>query len=142
MDLKERVMHYVGILDGGSDVWGVRVPDVEGCVGGGPTPEAAVSGAIEALRDLLVDYEAAGVGVRPPRTMAEISADPECGFDPKTESIVMIPAIREVGRIVKANISIDAGALAAIDEAARRRGMTRSAFLTAATLATIERDAV
>ena len=30
-------MHYVGILDGSGDVWGVRVPDVEGCVGGGAT---------------------------------------------------------------------------------------------------------
>lgn len=135
-------MHYVGILDGSGDVWGVRVPDVEGCVGGGATPEEAVTGAVEALRDLLADYEETGVNVRQPRSMTEIAVDPECAFDPKFESLVMVPAIRDAGRIVKANISIDARVLATIDEAAKRRGMTRSAFLTAATLAMIERDAV
>ena len=31
--------YYVGILDGAKDVWGVRMPDVPGCHGGGATPE-------------------------------------------------------------------------------------------------------
>lgn len=135
-------MHFVGILDGVGNVWGVRVPDVEGCVGGGATPEEAVSGAIEALRDLLADYEAAGVMLKRPRTMTEIADDPDCAFDPKSELFVLVPAIRDSGRIVRANISIDAGALAAIDESAKRRGMTRSAFLTSVALGAIERDAV
>ena len=135
-------MQYVGILDGGGNVWGVRVPDVQGCVGGGRSPEEAVSGAIEALRDLLADYKGSGTSIRPPRSLTEITADPENAFDPKLESLVMVPVIQDAGRIVKANISIDAGALAAIDAAAGRRGMTRSAFLTSAALHAIERDAI
>jgi predicted RNase H-like HicB family nuclease len=142
MDLKEIGMHYVGILDGGGKVWGVRVPDVPGCVGGGATAEEAISSAIEALRDLLADNAARGLALRPARTMAEIAANAECAFDPESESLVMVPAIRESGRLIKANISIDSGALAAIDDAAGRRGMTRSAFLTSVALATIERDAI
>jgi predicted RNase H-like HicB family nuclease len=142
LDVKVNVMQYVGILDGSDGVWGVRVPDVQGCVGGGATPQEALSGAIEALRDLLADYDATGVRVNSPRAPSEIAADPECAFDPKSEALVMVPAIRDAGRIVKANISIDAGALAVIDAAAGRRGMTRSAFLASAALATIERDAV
>jgi predicted RNase H-like HicB family nuclease len=135
-------MHYVGILDGGGKVWGVRVPDVPGCVGGGATAEDAVSSAIEALRDLLADNAARGLIVRPARTMGEIAKDSECEFDPASESFIMVPAILESGRLIKANISIDSGALAAIDDAAGRRGMTRSAFLASAALATIERDAI
>ena len=40
--------------------------------------------------------------------------------------------IVETGRPVKANLSLDAGLLAAIDEAAAARGLTRSAFLASA----------
>jgi hypothetical protein len=40
-----------------------------------------------------------------------------------------IPLVRETGRPVKANLSIDAGILAAIDEQAERRKLTRSAFV-------------
>ena len=38
----------------------------------------------------------------------------------------------EAGRAVKANLSLDAGPLAAIDEAAEARGLTRSALLSSA----------
>ena len=37
------VTQYVGILDGSGTVWGVRVPDLPGCHGGGETPEAAIA---------------------------------------------------------------------------------------------------
>ena len=37
--------HYVGVLDGSGDVWGVRIPDIPGCVGGGATAEAAIADA-------------------------------------------------------------------------------------------------
>ena len=37
--------YYVGVLDGGGEVWGVRIPDIPGCVGGGKTPEAAIADA-------------------------------------------------------------------------------------------------
>ena len=44
---------YVGVLDGAGDVWGVRIPDIPGCVGGNATPDAALADAIEALRDVV-----------------------------------------------------------------------------------------
>ena len=47
-------------------------------------------------------------------------------------ALTLVPLILETGRAAKANLSIDDGLLAAIDEAARRRGVTRSAFLAAA----------
>ena len=27
---------YIGIMDGDGDAWGVRIPDLPGCFGGGP----------------------------------------------------------------------------------------------------------
>jgi Ribbon-helix-helix protein, copG family len=52
----------------------------------------------------------------------------------KGEVLVMVPLILDRGRPVRANISLDAGLLEAIDEEAERRGLTRSAFFTSAAL--------
>ena len=49
------------------------------------------------------------------------------------------PLVVDRGRSVKANISLDAGQLDAIDAEAARRGLTRSAFLAAAALELIAR---
>jgi metal-responsive CopG/Arc/MetJ family transcriptional regulator len=46
--------------------------------------------------------------------------------------VATIPLLRESGRPVRANVSIDAGLLETIDEAAGRLGLTRSAFLASA----------
>jgi hypothetical protein len=40
-----------------------------------------------------------------------------------------VPLVRETGKPVKANLSIDAGILAAIDEEAARRKLTRSGLV-------------
>jgi len=47
--------YFVGILDGQDDVWGVRVPDLPGCHGGGPSPEAAIQDAVSALADMAAE---------------------------------------------------------------------------------------
>lgn len=43
--------------------------------------------------------------------------------------LLAVPVIRLSGRTTKANITMDAGLLAAVDATARERGLTRSAFL-------------
>ncbi|MFZ1101831.1 MAG: type II toxin-antitoxin system HicB family antitoxin [Hyphomicrobiaceae bacterium] len=125
---------YVGILDGARDVWGVRIPDFPGCYGGGPTPEAAMSDAINALREVAAHYVANGRAVPAPRTMDEIRRDQAAAYDPSSESMVMVPLLLDKARPVRANISIDAGTLEAIDEEAEKRGLTRSSFLASAAI--------
>jgi metal-responsive CopG/Arc/MetJ family transcriptional regulator len=44
----------------------------------------------------------------------------------------LIPLLLDAGRTVRANLTLDAGLLEAIDEAASQRGITRSAFLASA----------
>jgi predicted RNase H-like HicB family nuclease len=55
--------HYVGILDGSGDTWGVRVPDLPGCHGGGDTAEAAITDAISAAREWAEHHNAKGVAL-------------------------------------------------------------------------------
>jgi hypothetical protein len=47
-------------------------------------------------------------------------------------ALAIVPLLLDAGRPAKANLSIDAGLLAAIDDAAEARGLTRSAFLASA----------
>ena len=121
--------YFVGVLDGGAEVWGVRVPDVPGCVGGGVTPEAAIADAAEALRDVLAHKREGGFAAPRPSTLSEIVASGEIG---EGESAVMIPLLLDSGRTVRANVSFDAALLDAIDAAAKERGLSRSAFLASA----------
>jgi len=121
---------FVGILDGRDDVWGVRIPDVPGCFGGGATAEAAVRDAISALCAMADEAQLVS-----PRSMAEIARDPSAEFKPGDgEIFVMLPFLAESGVPARANISVDKRQLEAIDAAAEARNLTRSAFLVSAAL--------
>jgi predicted RNase H-like HicB family nuclease len=123
--------YYVGILEGDGDVWSIRIPDVPGCHGGGASPEAALADTVSALRFVAAD----GQAVPAPRSIQEVMVDTNAEFNPSAgESFVMIPLLLDRARPVKANISLDAGLLEAIDAEAARRGLTRSAFLVSAAL--------
>jgi predicted RNase H-like HicB family nuclease len=123
--------HYVGILDGSGDTWGVRIPDLPGCHGGGDTAEAAIADAISAAREW-AEHRSAKGGVMPAsRPVGQIIRDGE--LDVRAgETAVMIPLLHDSGRSVRANLSLDSALLEAIDEAARARGLTRSAFIASA----------
>jgi predicted RNase H-like HicB family nuclease len=127
--------YYVAILDGGKDVWGVRFPDFSGCYGGGPTPDAAIADATSALREFAALTIADGDPIPRARTLEELGPDERPG---RGEYLVMIPLILDKGRLVEASISLDAGLLETIDEEAKRRGLTRSAFLASAAIDKIE----
>ena len=128
--------HYVGILDGTGDTWGVRVPDLPGCHGGGDTAEAAIADAISAAREWGEHRNAKGAAMPASRPFSQIIRDGE--LDVRAgETAVMIPLLLDSGRPVRANLSLDAALLEAIDEAARARGLTRSAFIASAARAKI-----
>lgn len=121
--------NYVGILDGGGAVWGVRIPDIDGCVGGGATPEAAIADVTQALRDVLGHKQSSGVPFPKASTISVILQNEKPA---KSESTVIIPVVLDAGRSVRANLTMDAGLLQAIDTAATRAGITRSAYLASA----------
>jgi predicted RNase H-like HicB family nuclease len=84
--------YYVAILDGERDVWGVRIPDLPGCLGGGGSPEAAIADATSAAREWASDVIADGQAVPPPRSVQAVMADPDAEFNASAgEALVMIP---------------------------------------------------
>jgi predicted RNase H-like HicB family nuclease len=128
MDL---MANYVGILDGGGKAWGVRVPDLPGCYGGGATPEAAIADAMSAAREWIAHRQTKGDAAPKARNVAEISKAGEIDAA-NHEAAVIVPVVLDAGRTVRANLTFDAGLLEAIDAEAARRGLTRSAFLASA----------
>jgi predicted RNase H-like HicB family nuclease len=127
--------YFVGILDGAQDIWGVRIPDLPGCYSAGATPDEAISDAVIAARQWAEREAAKGHDIPTPRSVSDVIADPTVAFDAAVGEIcVAVPLLRESYRAVKANISLDAGALAAIDAEAKRRGLTRSVFMVGAAL--------
>ena len=125
------MVHYVGILDGDDDVWGVRIPDLPGCHGGGATAEEAIRDVASAAREWVDHMGAKSVPLPRARTLGQIIVDGELDAG-AGETAVMVPVLLDQGRMVRANLSLDAGLLASIDEAARLRGLTRSAFVASA----------
>ncbi|WFP77668.1 type II toxin-antitoxin system HicB family antitoxin [Mesorhizobium sp. WSM4906] len=131
------MMHFVGVLDGADDVWGIRVPDLPGCHGGGASPEEAIADATSAVREWAETRLAKHLPLPQVRTVAELLRSGEID-SAAGESAVMIPLLIDSGRPVRANLSLDAGLLAAIDAEASRRGLTRSAFIASAAREKIE----
>lgn len=125
------MVQYVGVLDGSGKTYGVRIPDLPGCYGGGKSPEAAIADAMSAAREWLSHRLTKGEKAPKPRDVAQLLKAGELNAK-LNEVAVMIPVVLDAGRTVRANLTFDAGLLEAIDEEAARRGMTRSAFLASA----------
>ena len=125
--------HYAGILEGSGKVWSIRVPDLPGCHGGGKSPDAAITDTISAMREWAQTIASDGAAIPAARGVQAIMKESDVEYDAAAgESIVMLPLLIDLGRPAKANISLDAGMLEAIDAEAALRGMTRSAFMVGA----------
>jgi predicted RNase H-like HicB family nuclease len=121
---------YTALIDGEEGAYGVSFPDLPGCVAMGATLDAAMLGAAEALREYDADVTAAGASLPPASVAERLREDPEVAAALRDgASLTSIALVRETARTVKANLSINAGVLAAIDAEAARRGLTRSALV-------------
>lgn len=120
--------HYIGIVHKDADSsYGISFPDLPGCFSAGEDLIELERNAIEAIELFLDDQDAADF---PARDMNEIARSREADGD--DHMLMAIPYIRSGGRAVRVNVSIDAHMLAAIDAAAKRRKLSRSAFLVSA----------
>lgn len=120
--------HYIALVDGMPGAYGVAFPDAPGCTAMGASLDEALKNGVLALSDWVGNEE-------PPvaSSMEELRLDEDVREQLADGSVfAIVPLIRESGRLVKANISMDAGLLEAIDAAADRAGLTRSAFLGSA----------
>ena len=88
----------------------------------GATLDEALLNAEEALRDYAVEAEKDGRPLVVPTALESVS--PDIG-----STLVTVPLLRLSGRSVRANPTLDEGVAAFIDGEARRRRMTRTAFV-------------
>jgi predicted RNase H-like HicB family nuclease len=132
---------YVAIVDGAPDAYGVVVPDLPGCTSGGVTIDDALRNAVEAVMLWVEDARANGEKIPKARPAEKLRDDPGVAAAlADGGALAYVPLVLDAARPVKANLSLDAGLLNAIDEAAERRGLTRSAFLASAAREKIESE--
>lgn len=121
---------YIALIDGKAGAYGVVFPDLPGCTAMGKTVEQALGNAAELLRDWIDVTEANGEVPPAPRPLEKLRRDADVAAAlAGGATLAAVPLVRETGRPIKANLSIDSGILAAIDEEAARRKLTRSAFV-------------
>lgn len=123
-------MRYFALIDGSEGAYGVVFPDLPGCVAMGGTLDEAMVAASEALGDWINTVEASGHVAPAARTGEELRADPEVTDTLREGSfLTVVSVVRTTGKPVRANLSLDGGVVTAIDAAAQRRGVTRSAMV-------------
>ncbi|WP_420012237.1 type II toxin-antitoxin system HicB family antitoxin [Tateyamaria sp.] len=119
--------YYIGVVhQEGDSAFGIHFPDVPGCF----------SAAADGLDDLLPNAsEALALHLEDEplpsaRTMDAVRSDEDVAQDLEGGAFLLaVPFFRLSGRTTKANITMDAGLLTAVDQTAKARGLTRSAFL-------------
>ena len=117
-------MHYVAVIDKDpGSAYGIQFPEVPGCFSAADSFEDIVPNAIEALSLFFEDGDPV-----PPRGM-EAVRDEVAGNIADGAVLMMIPYVQDRKRVVRVNLSLEKGFLDTLDEAARMRGMTRSAFV-------------
>ncbi len=117
-------MHYVAVIDKDpGSAYGVQFPEVPGCYSAADSFDDIVPNAIEALSLFFEDGEPV-----PPRGI-EAVREQVAESIAEGAVLMMIPYVRDRKRVVRVNLSLEKGFLDTLDEAARMRGMTRSAFV-------------
>lgn len=120
--------HYIGIVHKDEDSsYGIAFPDLPGCFSAGEDLADLERNAIEAI-ELFLDGEDASNF--PASDLVAVHA----GLDAEDRDALLlaVPFLRSGGRTVRVNFTVDAATLSAIDEEAKRRKLSRSAFLVSA----------
>ncbi|WP_226560727.1 type II toxin-antitoxin system HicB family antitoxin [Salipiger thiooxidans] len=130
-------MYYWAIVhhDQGS-AYGVSFPDIPECFAASDEASGIMRAAIEALDDYFEDGHAAPVATSLEQLRSELSEDLRDGA-----YLLQVPHIPRPTKSERVNLSFDRGLLAAIDAAAERVGLTRSAYLAMAARHEIEENA-
>lgn len=114
--------------------FGVRFPDLPSVFSAADDERDIVPNAVEALQLWAEDQK-----MPVPKTHADIMALPDVRDALKDGGyLIQIPFIDLDTAVVRANVTFERGLLRAIDDEAKDRGLTRSAFLASAARREIE----
>jgi predicted RNase H-like HicB family nuclease len=132
---RETMRHFIAVVHKEPEsAFGLSFPDVPGLFSAADEEADLIDNAIEALRLWAED------ATLPDPTPVEVLIDlPDVRADlAEGAFLIRVPLIEDDSRVVRANVTFEAGTLKAIDEAATRRGLTRSAFLSSCARKEIE----
>lgn len=126
---------YFAIVHKDADsAFGVSFPDLPGVFSAADQEQDLVDNAIEALRLWAEDEPLPN-----PSTIDDILDREDIrGELAEGAFLIRVPLIEDDTRVVRANVTFEAGTLRAIDEAAAKRGLSRSAFLASCARKEIE----
>ena len=117
--------------------YGVSFPDFPGCITAGKTIDEAKDLAYEALLLHLEGLREEGEQLPAPSNLEDIVADPE-NAEAVAFLVVSVPDTQ--GKVKRINITIPEETLRRVDAAAKRRGLSRSSFLTRAAQEVMEQE--
>jgi len=130
--------NYIAVVhkEPGSD-YGVSFPDFPGCITAGKTIDEAKDWAHEALLLHLEGLREDGERLPPPTNLEDLVADPE---NAEAVAFLVISVPDAPGKAKRINITMSEETLRRVDAAARRRGLSRSSFLTRAAQEVMEQE--
>ena len=130
-------VYYAVVEQEGDSAFGISFPDLPSVFSAADVEQDIVANAVEALRLWAEDEN-----LPEPSPIAAIRARDDVrealaagGF------LARVPLIEDDTRVVRVNLTFEAGMLEAIDAEAKRRGLTRTAFLASAARKEIEATA-
>jgi predicted RNase H-like HicB family nuclease len=84
--------HYIAIIEdaGPDEAVGMWFPDLPGCISGGDDVDEALENAPEAIALYAQELIEDGRELPPPRTLADLKADPEFADDVRNHTVVLI----------------------------------------------------
>jgi len=125
--------HFIAVVHKDEDsAYGVHFPDAPGCFSAADSLDEVLQNAVEALTLFFEDCD-----MVEPRAIGAIRTHAAQDMA-EGAFLLAVPLILSEQKLVRANISLDRGVLAAIDATARMRGLTRSSFIAEATKNEIE----
>lgn len=107
---------YPAIIERAGDGFSVYFPDLPGCTSAGRTAHEAALNAEEALAGHLLETDRHGENLADPSDLDEIGHDPEVD-----EVARLLVRAERPGKVVRLNITLDEGLVAAIDRVAKNR---------------------
>ncbi|MBP1850427.1 type II toxin-antitoxin system HicB family antitoxin [Rhizobium halophytocola] len=127
--------HYIALVHKDAEsAFGVSFPDLPGVFSAADEEGDLIGNAIEALRLWAEDAP-----LPAPNPIEAIVERQDIRHALAGGAfLVRVPLIEDDVRVVRANVTFEAGTLKAIDEAAAKRGLTRSAFLASCARKEIE----
>ncbi|MXY16200.1 MAG: CopG family transcriptional regulator [Acidobacteria bacterium] len=117
---------FVGVADKQPEsAWGIWFPDVPGCTSAADAFDDLFANACQAL-----EFHLEGMEAPLPRSAEAVMKLQDVQDDlARGAVLLMVPLLSAENRKVRMNVSGNAYLVGAIDDAARQRGLTRSAFL-------------